>query len=487
LNVSPLKVSKRLWAALLAIGLFGWLFAAITHANAYFLLADDHAIVGGAASWSLTTIFHGDQFGMYRPLGFVVAKAAAPFIESPFGWSAIVLCLHALNAGLLGLVASRLGQDTRTAATVALFFLWSPWSSEAYFWFSGIFDVGATFGILVATVAVTSRAASSRAWFGALVLTIAGCAVSAGFKETGYLAPLVVSMLTVAEGRQGEWRRRGIAVVAAAACALAIYLYRSHLLANSGTPYDVSEFGARLLTLSVLPTAASQLLALLLWPVPEVWGQPGRFLATFWVWPVGASMTAALCISALLTRRRAWVLVLVLLVSIAPTAFYHLVVQSITPRRYLYLAGVSLCLLLGMAMAEMDEIRPRRVGAHMALISLLLLAMAGAAASQVRLWSMASRTARCAVESFGTRVLPRAGSQYVENFPFVVEHGPFILLEYDFPYYYKQRWTGVDVAYRRTVLSFGPSGGFIVQGHDAPPADAQARTAVSLELCLGQR
>ena len=54
-------------------------------------------------------------------------------------------------------------------------------------------------------------------------------------------------------------------------------------------------------------------------------------------------------------------------------------------------------------------------------------------------------TARCALGDFGKQVLDSTAVPiYVENMPFAVDRGPFILLEYDFTYAYRQRWQGVD-------------------------------------------
>jgi hypothetical protein len=105
----------------------------------------------------------------------------------------------------------------------------------------------------------------------------------------------------------------------------------------------------------------------------------------------------------------------------------------------------------------------------------------------VTLWGLATTTARCAIEDFGPKVLA-AGTRhvYVENMPFAVDHGPFILLDYDFTYAYRERWQGTDVAFRHAVLTLGSDGRLAMQGYGEPPRDASERTAVSLDLCLGQ-
>jgi hypothetical protein len=196
---------------------------------------------------------------------------------------------------------------------------------------------------------------------------------------------------------------------------------------------------------------------------------------------------------ALLRRPRALWLGVALVVSLAPTASFVIDVQTITPRRYLYLPGVPLCLLLASAFgtgAARDGHRgidaPDR-HLHMQVLAAVTLILASvlAVAMQVGLWRSASATARCAMRDFERRVLGRPGSHYVDNMPFALDRGPFILLEYDFPYLFGTRWKGTDVAFRRAVLTMTPGGALAVDGFAEAPADATKRTAVTLDLCLG--
>jgi hypothetical protein len=71
--------------------------------------------------------------------------------------------------------------------------------------------------------------------------------------------------------------------------------------------------------------------------------------------------------------------------------------------------------------------------------------------------------------------------------PFAVNHGPFILLDYDFRYVYPQRPAAADVVFRQTVLTLGPDGGLVVEGHGDVPQDAAGRMPIALDLCLGPR
>lgn len=424
---------------------------------------------------------------MYRPLGMAITRIASPFIQSPAGWSAIVLCLHAVNAAAVGVLAYRLGQSARAAAMVALLFLWSPWSSEAYLWFSGLFDVGTAFGMLLATVALASPIRTWSTGIGLLAASVIGCAIAAGFKETGYIAPVLVTLLAMGRDRGVSWKRIGLTCAACILCSASIYIYRSGTLAGTATPYATSEFMSLLATPKVLPSAAAHVRALFLWPVPEVWGDAGRMLATFWIWPVGGATLLVSLLSAARGGRRAWPLVVGLGISLGPTAFYYLTVQTITPRRYLYLAGIPMCLLVGKALDGMERpVAPRLTAMAHVVPAVLIMSMACALSLQVRLWRLASQTARCAVESFGERVLTQDGPQYVDNMPFAVDRGPLILLEYDFQYHYQQRWQATDVVYRRVVMAPDAGGGLKIDGLAEPPAGSQSMRVVSLDLCEGR-
>ena len=226
-----------------------------------------------------------------------------------------------------------------------------------------------------------------------------------------------------------------------------------------------------------------------LWPVPAVWADTSRLVATLFIWPVGATITAGMAVVALTGRARAWLQVAALVICLAPTAFFQIDVETITPRRYLYLAGVPLCLLVGGAAAS----RLRRdtggqPAAGMAAAATgLLLAASLAGASQVALWRRVTTTARCAMDDFGRRAKTVIGPVYVDNMPFAVNHGPFILLDYDFGYVHGQRPPAADVAFRRAVLGFAPDGRLVLEGYGEPPQDAARRTALSLDLCLGPR
>jgi hypothetical protein len=90
------------------------------------------------------------------------------------------------------------------------------------------------------------------------------------------------------------------------------------------------------------------------------------------------------------------------------------------------------------------------------------------------------------VRDFGARILGHVkGPIYVDNLPFAILGGPFILKDYDFRYAFQDRWQGVDVAYRYAALAIAQDGNLAVQGYWEPPLDAAGRTRVSVDLCLG--
>lgn len=472
-------------AACAAVSL--WLALAARHAFGYFLLADDHALVAEGAGSTLATIVRTPMFGVYRPLGFVVAHVAGAFSPTHAGWSAVVLAMHAANAALLGALALRLGYGTGIAAFSAVLFLWSPWGSEAYLWFSGVFDVGATMGVLMAAVALAGAGTPGAARRISLPLAVAGCLIAAGFKENGYLAAVLAPLLALSGDRQKLSRTIVLTALIAAACATGIFVYRTNLLATVATPYSVSEFGSRLLAIEALPAVASNPRALLLWPAPAIWGDASRLVSTGVLWPAAATLVSGLVVLALAQRPRSWLQFAALGLSLAPTASFRFDVATITPRRYLYLAGISLCLLLSSGLSSRAHTtgRPSTTAARLAMVLGIGLAILSSL-HQFGLWRAVSATARCAMHDFHQQVIvPRlTGPVLVENMPFAVEYGPFILLEYDFRHAYGDRWGEPHVAFRRTTLALDPRGALTVQGRADEPSGVAAGTRISLDLCL---
>jgi hypothetical protein len=287
-------------------------------------------------------------------------------------------------------------------------------------------------------------------------------------------------------------RRAVVSLTVAVAVAVVLFVVRGRVLSAVESPYNAADFARRWLSLAAIPAAASNLRGLLLWPAPAGWADLSRVVATLLVWPAGAAIVAGLVTVALLRRPRAGWLAVALVVALAPTASFVIDVQTITPRRYLYLAGVPLCLLIASALGaaatrgghgEADA-PDRHLATQLLAAASLILASAAAVSMQVALWRSASATARCAMRDFERRVLARPGSYYIDNMPFVVNGGPFILLEYDFAYLFGSRWQGTDVAFRRAVLTMAPSGTLAVDGFAEAPADAMERAAVTLDLCL---
>lgn len=498
-------MSRLSWGAIVAIGVAWWFVAAYSHAAGYFLLADDHALVADAAAHSFRGIFTTGLFGVYRPLGFTVARVLGPLHPGHAGWIAVVLALHATNAGLLFVAARSLGLTRGVAAALATLFLWSPWASEAYLWFSAIFDVGATFGVLLALVLVTAgrarpaptengtpatdptrrRRAAEAGWETLLAFGIVvGCVTAGLFKENGYLAGPLVLALALASSAPHVRRRALIGAGASLVCAVLLYTYRTRVLAGVDTPYTVAGFGGRLLSLDAIAAVASNLRALLLWPVPGVWGDTTRYLAALLIWPIGASAAAALAVRALLQPGRAWYIAAAIPIAIAATAGFQFDVMAIVPRRYLYMAGVSFCLLIGYGIDAWRS-HCRWPAAVPTVIGALVLVAALAGTTQARIWGLAAATARCAMEDFGRQV-PAPEAVYVENMPFAIEEGPIVLLEYDFSYTYAKSGAARDAVFRRAVLTLANDGTLAVQGHFEPPVMTGPRRTVTLDFCLGR-
>lgn len=478
--------SRVLLPVVCGVAALAWAAIAVSHARSYHYLADDFALVAQASEASYWEIFTRDLFTVYRPLAFLLMKSvAATIAPSMSGWSALVLLLHGCNALLVATITLRIAGRRGAAGLAGVLFLISPWSAEAYFWLSGIFDVGATLCTLVAAWLALNFLAESRVW-PLWALAIAGvCAAAAIFKESGVLSPLIVGGLLLARDAQA-WRscRTWVSGAVALLAVAGVLLARNAIVSSSST-YTVQAFSELLLAPRAAASFVSNILALWVWPVPDTTGTAGRMLNLLIVWPVGFALIPVLIASAMAGLRGAVPLALTTVGSFALTAFYHFTVATITPRRYLYLAGVSFSVLLALALAHPvgSVATPRR---RAALAAVVLVAALGAVQAQARLWEAASRIARCAIEDFETRVLPVRGPVYVDNMPFVIDNGPFILLDYDFYYTYRERWEGKDIVYRTAGVTLGRGGVYEVASYGSDPEGVDGRQRISLDLCLAQ-
>ncbi len=466
-----------------ALAATGWTTLAAYHAWHYHLLADDYALIAQASDASYRQIFTSDLFSFYRPFTAALVKTVA-WIMTPShgGWSVLMLALHVGNTVLLTSVSRRLWHDRHATWFCATVFLVSPWAAEAYLWLGAIFDVAVTGATLAAVrfgLEAARRARGAGTWWLATAVT---CTLAAGFKEHGLLSPFIVAGVLLADNpRVGRSPQAWTAGALATAGVVLVFMVRG-VLVDSTSTYTVSAFGALLGGSHLVATFGSAALALTAWPVPHTLGPLASWLNVLLVWPVGFALLPTCVAGLLLSARRAAFLAAVAAGSYAPTAFLLLTVSTITPRRYIYLAGAWGALLLGWALSRMrmTATADRTVGL---VASAVLAAATASVAAQILLWVDATRIARCAVEDFGRVALGRGRPIYVDNVPVVVDSGPLVLLEYDFHYAYRPHWEGVDVVYRTVSLHLDESGRYSVAGHGEAPVGIEDRERLSLDLC----
>lgn len=461
-----------------------WVALAAYHAVHVYLLADDFAIVAQASDATFRQIFTTDLFSFYRPLGAALVKAVeATLSPSPTGWSLLMLAIHVGNAALVAGIARRLFGDRRASWLAGVLFLLSPWAAEGYLWLGPVFDVGATACTLLA---VRLALAAVRLTHGATVCWVAvagSCACAAGFKESGLLSPVIVAGVLLVDDPQ-VWRsaRAWAAGALAMMAVLLVFFIRSTVVVATST-YTVGGYIVLLSQPGAGASFMSALLALMVWPVPNTIAPAGPWMNILLVWPVGFALVPVLVASLLIQARRTMPLAVVTAVGYLPTAFFHLTVASITPRRYLYLVGATWALLVGGAMARL-RVDPGKWAPAMVVMTVVFAAGLTSLTAQVVLWAGASRIARCAIEDFGQTALGRDGPLFVDNVPFVVDSGPFILLDYGFHYAYRPQWDDLDVVYRMVSLHVDERGQFVVSGQGSEPAEAEGRERISLDLCL---
>ena len=154
------------------------------------LLSDDFVLVARAhggvlvdANWDYLRPL---PIGIWRLLIELSGATAIPVVLH-----ALNIGLHGVNAWLTGILATRLGLDSRVAVLAGLLFLVFPASVEPVVWASGVFDVLLVTLILAAGIAVTSATNRNAQTIAVAILTIAALAT----KETAVVLP---ALLTIA-------------------------------------------------------------------------------------------------------------------------------------------------------------------------------------------------------------------------------------------------------------------------------------------------
>lgn len=301
-------------------------------------LSDDFILVRQAGDFDARVFWTPGGDGFFRPLGYASLTATrwlagGSEAEDPRAWHLAALALHALNAGLVALLGTRLGAPRWSALLAGALFAVHGTHLEAVAWIAGRFDV------LAATFALGAMLLFGRHTGAALLCTL-GALWS---KEAAFVLPGWLALLA--------WReRRPLRSVAPfAALTAAAFLYRAALVGGIGG-YREASGEAAFFTLKLGSTL--KVLFARLWTsfyFPLNWSQePGL-------------VTALLCAAMILVLLwLAWVarpapgfrvaLAGLLLAALPPL---HLLggAADLSGGRLLYLPSVFFCLLLASACA----------------------------------------------------------------------------------------------------------------------------------------
>ena len=426
-------------------------FVLARHAASYFFVFDDFPVIGQASRWPLRDILGEPLMFFYRPGLFLWMRAAHVFFgwHTPQGYAALAFAVHAVNAGLVGVLAARFFGKGMAAWTAATLFFLGPWSAEAVFWVSGGFDLLATCGALVAVLTGLAFSLPGRTpLVGAALLAacIAGTVLALFTKEsTVALAGLfVVAAWARSRGSSVSLSSvRAGAVFGLMLVATVAYLWLRSIAMTSLTGASASLTGgaygnwfALMSNADVLGNAASFGRAALVWPAPHdvLMHTVGLMAGT------GAVSSVSLLLLALygvIVRRRAGLaLAAGLVLCVLPVLWLGLHPGTSGGGRVLYLPGVPFALLCGIGLQELAAARHRWLGwsATGALTVVLLTAVASLNAQRA-IWAEAFRLSRASVEAFRPFV-GQVDPIHIDNLPFWFLEGPFVIKSYAFAYYY---------------------------------------------------
>lgn len=345
------------------------LLAAITHLPALrngFVNFDDvftilhNPLVTDPTPANLRAVWTGFAFGNYQPLTVLsLALDHALAGPDPRWFHGVNVLLHAVNAGLVTLLARRVLRDEAAALLAGALFAVHPLHVESVAWASQRKDVLFVALGLAAALAWLRRAdGGGRRWtVAAAGLFAAACLAKATAVTLAAVLPLLAWFTA---GREG-WRRvrGGTAVLAGLALgfgALAVAAQRSSDFVVAAGRHPLAErvqaAGTGFVTYLgkfVAPVRQSAF-----YPWPE-----GGLPATAWL--AVAGMLLVLAVTAALLRRRhaAGLGLAIYALTVAPMLQLLPIGSFLLAERFTYLPGVGVMLAAGAGFAELRGRRPR--------------------------------------------------------------------------------------------------------------------------------
>ncbi|MCP4574393.1 MAG: tetratricopeptide repeat protein [bacterium] len=332
-------------------------------------------------------------YGYYRPL----ILAGLAFDHTFAGDSARLfhlhnVLLHAVNSGLVLLVARRWIGTGLGAVITGLLFAVHPVHVESVAFVSGRTDLLAATWILAA-VLVWCR--PERSW-PPLRLTLFGGVFLLALlaKEVALVLPAALLLLDVAGQCAGDagdsWTRRNLPWLGAAGVALIVYFVLRTLVADVG----FGMLGGPLAANQVAPVRDDPVL------LPRIWLAYSRLLV--WPWPLNAFHTAPgltilwpLVATALLGAMAAasWsrqhhrlgpAMLLWIVVFVLPVSGLVPIRGAVIAERFLYLPSVGICVLLGYGAARLLPWLSEQLGPDVRMLSVTVtIAMLGLGAGTV--------------------------------------------------------------------------------------------------------
>ncbi|MEO5822502.1 MAG: hypothetical protein ABIT71_18490 [Vicinamibacteraceae bacterium] len=453
---------------------------------------DDFPIIGQASRWPLRDIVGEPLMFFYRPGLFLWMRAAHFFFgwHSPQGYAALAVAVHAVNAGLVGVLAARFFGKGAAAWTAATLFFVGPWSAEAVFWISGGFDLLATCGALVAVltgVAFCVSGRSRRIRVALLATCIVGTLLALFTKEsTVALAGLFALAAWGGSAEASLSRKRAGIVLGLMLVATVAYLVIRSVVVSSLTGGAYGDWFTLMASADVFGNAASFARAALVWPAPHDAGMHAVGVMARTGMASSACVLLLALMGALLRRRAGLALVTALILCVLPVLWLGLQSGSSGGGRVLYLPGVPFVLLCALGLQELMA-QPRRwIGwSATGALAVVLVTALGSVNSQGTVWAEAFRLSRASVEAFRPFV-GQVDPIHIENLPFWFLEGPYVIKSYAFAYYYYPASVPPASATALTLVSVGGRVTVTTRGPE-PGAGAPVPGARSVALAIGLR
>ncbi len=434
----------------------------LRHANSYFFLFDDFALIGLASTGSWHQLLGEPLFSFYRPVVFLLTRCEFHLFDwrTPSGYAVVSLILHVVNATLVYGLGRRLAVPALTSQIAASLFLLSPWAAESYLWLSCRFDLVSTLGVLLCLLAATavSDAATARGAVSHAFWGTAAAALALAAKESAVTLPVLVLLVTSARPGRKQWRKRIIPYAALVMVVVGLYLYvRHHVLPGLAGAYG--SFADLIRNADVVRNGQSHLRALVMTPFPRDPSLSTLLLAGSTKYAFLACVLPGVLVQAAKALGKGLALFsAAFLLALLPVLWSSMPQMSSAGGRFLYLPGVWFALVLGIGLGRLqqrqDETRWPRLPRWVRTTP-LLIACGYTLASvqfQTEIWRKATLLSRQAITQVHSP--SRAVSSqplYIENLPYQFVEGPYVLKDYAFTFY---RAAGSPVRGRGIVLTY---------------------------------